>query len=85
MTRFGELARLGCVFLGAILVSGCDQVQNAFDPNSKPTYGNTGLPKNCRAIVGANIEGWRSKQYTAEEALNSINRNCGINGYSWRQ
>ncbi|MGO1061533.1 kynureninase [Acinetobacter lwoffii] len=53
------------------------------NPNSKPTYGDYGLPKNCRALIQANIDGWRSKQYTAEEAMNSIERNCGANGKNW--
>lgn len=48
-----------------------------------PTFGNSGLPKNCRAIITANIEGWRERRFTAEEALGSIDRNCGRNGYSW--
>ena len=53
------------------------------DTNSKLIYGNTGLPKNCRAIVKENYEGWYLKEYTAEEALDSINRNCGEFGFSW--
>ena len=53
------------------------------DSNSKLRYGDTGLPKNCRAIIKANYEGWYLKNYTAEEALGSINRNCGEFGYSW--
>lgn len=55
------------------------------DPNAKPTYGDSGAPKNCRAIIQANIEGWRSQQYSAEDALASIERNCGANGYSWEE
>ncbi|TCZ78635.1 kynureninase [Lysobacter sp. N42] len=56
------------------------------DPNSKPTYGEeTGLPKNCRAIVQANIDGYRSKEYTAEEVMDSLERNCGAAGHSWGQ
>ncbi|MEN9756630.1 MAG: hypothetical protein RL755_817 [Pseudomonadota bacterium] len=54
--------------------------------NSKPMYGEeTGLPKNCRAIVQANIDGIRSKQYTVNDALSSLERNCGANGYSWNE
>jgi hypothetical protein len=64
-----------------LALAGCDKL----DPNAKPTYGDTGLPKNCRAIIAVNIEGWRSKQYTAEEVLASIDRNCGAYGYSWGQ
>ncbi len=55
------------------------------DSNSRLIYGETGLPKNCRAVVKANYEGWYLKNYTSEEALNSINRNCGEFGYSWKQ
>lgn len=53
------------------------------DPNSKLEYGETGLPKNCRAIIKENIEAWRNNQYSAEEVLTSIDRNCGEYGYSW--
>ena len=56
---------------------------NNEDTNSKLMYGETGLPKNCRAIVKANYEGWYLKEYSAEDALDSINRNCGEFGLSW--
>lgn len=66
-------------FLGIVMLSGCD-------PNSKPTYGEeTGLPKNCRAIVQQNIDAYRAKQYTADEVMASLERNCGANGQSWGQ
>lgn len=64
-----------------VLLASCDR----FDPNAKPEYGDTGLPKNCRAIVQANIDGYRSRQYTADEAMWSLERNCGTHGYSWGQ
>jgi hypothetical protein len=53
------------------------------DPNAKLVYGETGFPKNCRAIVKENYDGWYLKEYTADEALGSINRNCGEFGSSW--
>jgi hypothetical protein len=53
------------------------------DTNTAPTYGQTGLPKNCRAIVASNLDGWRNRTFTAEGALDSIDRNCGMFGYSW--
>jgi hypothetical protein len=57
---------------------------SACDPNSKPTYGEeTGLPKNCRAIVQADIDAFRAKQYSAEEVMDSLERNCGAKGHSW--
>lgn len=62
----------------ALLLTGCCR-----DPNGQATYGDTGLPKNCRAIVQANIDAYRSKQYSADEVMNSLERNCGAAGHSW--
>jgi hypothetical protein len=53
------------------------------DTNRAPIYGPTGAPKNCRALIAENLQGYRRLRYTAEEALASIDRNCGPNGYSW--
>ena len=54
------------------------------DPNSKPTFGEeTGLPKNCRAIVQANVDSYRAREYSADEIMASLERNCGANGHSW--
>lgn len=53
--------------------------------NDKPRYGESGLPSNCRALVQANIDGWRAKQYTAEEAMYSLERNCGAAGALWEK
>jgi len=53
------------------------------DSNSKLIYGDTGYPKNCRAIIKENYEGWYLEEFRAEDALDSINRNCGEFGYSW--
>lgn len=64
------------VLLFSCGLAGCDS-------NSKPTYGDTGLPKNCRAIIQANIDGWRAGQYSCADAMASIERDCGANGYSW--
>ena len=70
---------LSIIFLTATL-SACGS-----DNNAKPVYGDTGLPKNCRAIIATNIQAWRNAQYSAEDVLESIDRNCGINGYSWTE
>lgn len=68
------------ISFACLLLAGCV----SGDPNSEPRYGEkTGLPKNCRAIVQANIDGWRSGEHTAEAAMSSLERNCGANGYSW--
>jgi hypothetical protein len=53
------------------------------DPNDRPAYGKTGLPVNCRAYVQAAIDGYRSKQYTADEAMAGLERNCGVAGQIW--
>lgn len=63
-----------------LIVAGCG---GQVDPNAIPTYGKTGLPSNRRAYVQVVIDGYRSKQYTADESFNALERNCGINGYSW--
>ena len=53
------------------------------DPNKTLKYGDTGFPKNCRAIVHENYKGYQSKEYTPDEVMESINRNCGQFGISW--
>lgn len=51
--------------------------------NQSSRYGETGLPKNCRALIAENIKGFSIGSYTAEEALYSIDRNCGPLGSIW--
>lgn len=55
------------------------------DSNAQLEYGESGYPKNCRAIITANMDGYHAGIYTAEEALGSIDRNCGAEGYSWEE
>lgn len=70
-----------CLTLAAFVAfAGCGD-QSA--SNDKPRYGQSGFPSNCRALVQANIDGWRAKQYTAEEAMYSLERNCGATGKLW--
>lgn len=58
---------------------------SAFDDNKAADYGEeSGLPINCRAYVQASIDGFRSGEYDASEAMNGLERNCGINGASWK-
>ena len=61
-----------------LILAGCNN-----NNNNAPIYGSSGAPSNCRAIITENIRGWRSGQYSAEDALHSIDRNCGEHGYSW--
>ncbi|HDI2930623.1 hypothetical protein B9X73_03935 [Acinetobacter baumannii] len=75
------------IILAISLLTACSK------PNSKPSYGDTGLPKNCRAIIKANIEEYRKIRASQEDysvqmdeidgLFSSMDRNCGENGYSW--
>lgn len=69
--------RIICTLVAALLLAACG------DKNAKLEYGDSGYPSNCRALIKANIDGWRSGEYKADEALNSIDRNCGENGSTW--
>jgi len=53
--------------------------------NQELRYGDTGLPKNCRALITANIKGFYDEIYSADEAINSIDRNCGRYGHIWNE
>ena len=64
----------------AAALSGCGMQ----DENDKPTYDEAGLPINCRAYVQEAVDGYRSKKYTGDEAMNGLERNCGVAGYSWK-
>lgn len=58
----------------------------ACDPNAKPTYGeSTGLPSNCRAYVQVAVDAYRNKEYTTDETMAGLERNCGVNGHLWGQ
>lgn len=59
--------------------------KNTGKSNQYPVYGSSGFPKNCRALIIANIDGYQSGAYTPEEALDSIDRNCGRYGYTWHE
>ncbi len=59
---------------------------SACDPNSEPVYGeSTGLPSNCRAYVQVAVNAYRNKEYTADETMVGLERNCGANGHLWGQ
>lgn len=53
------------------------------DYNSELLYGNSWLPKNCRAIITTNVAAYKNREYSADDIIESIDRNCGKNGYSW--
>lgn len=65
----------------ALLLSGC----NYQDDNDRPIYSKeNGLPINCRAYVQVVIDDYRARNYSADEAMNGLERNCGANGWSWK-
>lgn len=53
--------------------------------NQSMKYGDTGFPKNCRALISDNLVGFEFGRYTAKEALYSIERNCGPYGLIWNE
>lgn len=64
----------------AVLLAACGG-----DDNDKPVYGaGTGRPANCRAYVQVAVDAYRAKQYTAEETMAGLERNCGVDGGIWR-
>jgi hypothetical protein len=55
----------------------------AQDPNAKARWGATGTPVNCQALIAENIRGWKTGEFAPENALNSIDRWCGLFGQLW--
>ena len=53
------------------------------DGNASLSYGDTGQPKNCRAIIKDNVDQYKAKKYSSDDIIASIERNCGANGHSW--
>lgn len=53
--------------------------------NQGQIFGKTGAPKNCRALITANIQAYMLDEFSAGEALSSIDRNCGPNGLIWNE
>ena len=76
-------SKLGILFtlFSAATLSACGLP----DDNDKPVYGkDSGLPVNCRAYIQTSIDGYRRGEYTAEEAMSGLERNCGLNGQVWK-
>lgn len=62
-----------------VLLSACS------DDNATPVYGkDSGLPVNCRAFVQFAINEYRAGKYTADDTFSALERNCGVNGHSWK-
>lgn len=66
--------------LAALLLTACVE-----DDNAKPVYGKeSGLPVNCRAYVQVVVNEYRKGTYTADASMAGLERNCGLNGYAWK-
>ncbi len=54
------------------------------DSNARLKYSSMWAPTNCRALITENIKWYNKWDFSAEEALNSINRNCWEYGSEWK-
>lgn len=54
------------------------------DGNAAPKFGSSGLPANCRAYVQVAVDSYRSRQYSADDTMAGLERNCGAGGQLWR-
>lgn len=75
------------VLVQILLVAGAFFVGTNFgDPNDDLEYESSGAPANCRALIYENYKRYvleETYDLSAEEALTSINRNCGQRGHLW--
>lgn len=53
--------------------------------NQGATYGDSGLPSNCRAYVQYAIDAYRKQEYSADDTMIGLERNCGSNGSLWEK
>lgn len=80
---------LTCAVLALVFATtACDVVKSRLDPNGKPSYGDTGLAKNCRAYVQEVINGHRiallkNDVKKMRDQIDGLERNCGSEGWLW--
>jgi len=74
-----KMNKLMVLTITALLLAGCS------DDNDAPIYGkDSGLPVNCRAFVQFAINEYRAGKYSANDTFSALERNCGSNGWSWK-
>ncbi|WP_218688990.1 kynureninase [Psychrobacter sp. BF1] len=66
------------ILIAILFISACSG-----DHNSKPELGSSGHPSNCRAYIQLSVDEWRADNYTTEDTMNAIERNCGTYGSLW--
>jgi len=75
------MMKLFAVTWVGLLLAGC----SLSDDNDFPVYGkDSGLPVNCRAFVQFAIDEYRAGKYSANDTFAALERNCGSNGWSWK-
>lgn len=55
------MIRLFALPIALISLAGCSS-----DPNSKPEYGDSGYPSNCRAYIQESVDAWRNGVHRTE-------------------
>lgn len=65
------------ILLFSILLTACS------NPNGEPKYGASGLPSNCRAYIQLSIDEYKAGNYSAEDTMDALERNCGLYGQLW--
>ena len=72
--------KLAIIYI-AFLLSSC----GFSDDNDIAVYSkDSGLPVNCRAYVQFAINEYRAGKYSANDTFSALERNCGANGWSWK-
>jgi phosphatidylserine synthase len=75
------LALMAIMVCPVLFLASC----NISDDNDAPVYGKeNGLPVNCRAFVQFAINEYRAGKYSANDTMSALERNCGSNGWSWK-
>lgn len=64
-----------------VTISACSPTDDNDSAKFNPQTGNA---INCRAFIQLAIDEYRKGTYTADDTFSSLERNCGSNGYSWK-
>ncbi len=82
LTNEAVMKYLPIIFLAvSALVAGCSMS----DDNDMAVYSkDSGLPVNCRAYVQVAVNDYRAGKYTTDAIMSGLERNCGENGWSWK-
>lgn len=62
----------------AFILTGCQK------PNSELTYGETGLPKNCRAVIKTNIDEYQKTKHIMKDTESMLKSEYRNDSYEYR-